>query len=498
MRPLASVLPLSLALGGLLALQPSSAASTGWCRTTPPAPHATPGELDPRTLLGELPARATRLGAGAPSLVTSAEAVDNEWVGGFVDVPKEDCLLGYARGSSSIEDVDVAIYSDEGTQLGRRRGARRAPDGAALPAAPATASTWRRTSSTARGSSSSARSSCRRSGRLVVARALGARGARGRGAAPGRSVARAGRRGARAPARARRLVGGVQARRALGRRSAADVRLVPHRGGRSASTRWSCRTTTSALLDVEAVDGDGRVVARAREGGGARTLTVCSPAAMPGTLAVRPHVGRGLAAVVLARARGEVARDLSARPEIAWAAASNRSTRRATRTIRCSRRAATRSRWRRRTGTLLAGPPHHGAARPEDPRRRVRARRRRRGSAARAARGERMGRRGGAPRRSGEASTSLALFACARDAGAARARDARAPGALRGHRAPGALEGRGLRGAPARRVADARARGGRAGHAVRGQGRAGAGRDARRLARACRGPRPSRRAGACA
>ena len=75
------------------------------------------------------------------------------------------------------------------------------------------------------------------------------------------------------------------------------------------------------LLDVEAVDGDGRVVARAREGGGARTLTVCSPTAMPGTLAIRPHVGRGLAAIVLARVRGEVARDLSARPEIAWAAA---------------------------------------------------------------------------------------------------------------------------------------------------------------------------------
>jgi hypothetical protein len=33
---------------------------------------------------------------------------------------------------------------------------------------------------------------------------------------------------------------------------------------------------------------------------------------------VRPHVGRGRVAVVLARAQGEVVRDLSSRPEVAW------------------------------------------------------------------------------------------------------------------------------------------------------------------------------------
>ena len=57
------------------------------------------------------------MGAGAPALVASGEVVENEWLGGFVDVPRADCLLAYARGSASIEDVDVAIYSDEGTQL---------------------------------------------------------------------------------------------------------------------------------------------------------------------------------------------------------------------------------------------------------------------------------------------------------------------------------------------------------------------------------------------
>ncbi|MBV9949400.1 MAG: hypothetical protein JOZ69_21335, partial [Myxococcales bacterium] len=78
-----------------------------------------------------------------------------------------------------------------------------------------------------------------------------------------------------------------------------------------------------ALLDIEAFDGEGRVMARAREGMGERSLTICSPISMPrGSLSVRPHVGRGLSAVVLARARSEVARDLAARPDVAWTAGS--------------------------------------------------------------------------------------------------------------------------------------------------------------------------------
>jgi hypothetical protein len=77
-----------------------------------------------------------------------------------------------------------------------------------------------------------------------------------------------------------------------------------------------------ALLDVEAVDGEGRVVGRSREGTAMPTLTICSPLEMAGALFIRPHVGTGLAAVVLARAPGEIARDLSTRPDIAWVAPS--------------------------------------------------------------------------------------------------------------------------------------------------------------------------------
>ena len=110
-----AIVACAAALSGCGLFSRGGAASTGPAQVG--APRVTPGELDPRVLLGEVPSRASRLGAGAPSLVRSAEAVENEWIGGFVDVPRNDCLLGYARAASSVNDIDVAIYSDEGTQL---------------------------------------------------------------------------------------------------------------------------------------------------------------------------------------------------------------------------------------------------------------------------------------------------------------------------------------------------------------------------------------------
>jgi hypothetical protein len=75
------------------------------------------GSLDGRALLGELPARAVRLGASEAALVATGQAVDNEWLGGFIAVPRDACLLAYGRAASSVEDLDLAVYSDEGTTL---------------------------------------------------------------------------------------------------------------------------------------------------------------------------------------------------------------------------------------------------------------------------------------------------------------------------------------------------------------------------------------------
>src|SRR5262249_43592785 len=58
------------------------------------APRVTPGSLDVRALLVDLPDRAARAGAGPMSLVASGEAYEGERLGAFVDVPADACLLG--------------------------------------------------------------------------------------------------------------------------------------------------------------------------------------------------------------------------------------------------------------------------------------------------------------------------------------------------------------------------------------------------------------------
>lgn len=284
-----------------------------------PAPRVTAGELDASKLLGEVPARATRLGAGAPSLVTSSEATDNEWVGGFVDVPKDSCLLAYARASPSIEDVDVAVYSDEGTQLAVDEGrdvhptvllcaphpdrvyvAAHVVEGEGLVVVGAQLVPQERAA--------------------VVGRALGARGAVADGPRPAEAWP-----GLQDAVRAHRVALGGTWEEFKRVALSVDARLqtyvaFPMEAGQCIDA-VVVPDDDVALLDVEALDGDGRVVARAREGPGVRTLTLCSPIGMSGSLAVRPHVGRGLAAVVLGRARGEEAGDLSTHAEVAWAAA---------------------------------------------------------------------------------------------------------------------------------------------------------------------------------
>ncbi len=283
-----------------------------------PSPRVTPGGLDPRAVLGDLPQRASRLGAGAPALVSSAEAIDNDWVGGFVDVPPGDCVLGYARGSSSIEDVDVAIYSDEGTQLAADEGRDVHPT--VLLCAPHPDRVYVAGHVVeGEGLVAVAAQLVPKERATILARALGARGAVIQGPRPADAwpglddVVRAHRQALGGTwEEFKRVALSVDARLPtyvsfpVEAEQCVDAVVVPD--------------ADVALLDVEAFDGEGRVLARAREGMGARTLTVCSPMSMPASLAVRPHVGRGLAAVVLSRARVEVGRDLSARPEIAWTA----------------------------------------------------------------------------------------------------------------------------------------------------------------------------------
>jgi hypothetical protein len=75
-----------------------------------------------------------------------------------------------------------------------------------------------------------------------------------------------------------------------------------------------------AVVDVDAFDAEGRVVARAKETATVRSVTVCSQIGVMGSLQIRPHVGRGLVAVVLAKSKGTSAQEMLSRPEVAWVA----------------------------------------------------------------------------------------------------------------------------------------------------------------------------------
>ncbi|MGH7328830.1 MAG: hypothetical protein ACREJX_10830, partial [Polyangiaceae bacterium] len=85
-------------------------------------PRVAAGELDARILLEDLPARATKLGAGPLSIVASGEVTEGERTGAFVDIAEGACLLAYARASSSLEDIDVAAFGEEGNPVASDEG----------------------------------------------------------------------------------------------------------------------------------------------------------------------------------------------------------------------------------------------------------------------------------------------------------------------------------------------------------------------------------------
>jgi hypothetical protein len=290
---------------------PRSAAPLG-------APRVVPGELETKGLLEDLPARVQSAGGGPVSIVAGGEAYEGERLGAFVDVPADACLLAYARASKSVDDLDVAVFSDEGTPLAIDEAPDAHPTTMLCPPHPDRVYGAAHTAS-GEGLVAVAAQLVPKASAAAVGRVAGARGSTGEGPRPADSwpgldeMVREHRKAlGGAWEETRKVALSVDARAPtmtaliLGADECADAVVFP--------------SEDVALLDVEVLDDEGRTVARARESGKARTVTLCSPVAMSGSLAIRPHVGRGLAAVVIARAKGEVARDLTARPEIAWVA----------------------------------------------------------------------------------------------------------------------------------------------------------------------------------
>jgi hypothetical protein len=282
------------------------------------APRVGQGDLDASVLLNDLPARAVRLGAGPLSLVASGEVFEGERLGAFVDVPSDLCLLGYSRASSSIEDLDVGVFSDEGALLADDEAPDVHPTVLLCPPHPERVYMMAH-AVTGEGLVALAAHLVPKDRATVVGRALGARGTTGEGPRPAEAWP-----GLDDDVRSHRAaLGGTweEFRKiALPVDSRAPTFVAFPLEADGCTDAVIIPGDEVALLDVEVLDSESRVVARAREGGRQRALTVCSPLAVAGSLSIRPHIGRGLAAVVLARARGDVVHELTAQPELLWVA----------------------------------------------------------------------------------------------------------------------------------------------------------------------------------
>lgn len=289
--------------------RPATPASTG----AREAPKVTVGPLEARPLLADLPARAGKLGAGPVAIVASGPMAEGERVGAFVEIPKDVCLLAYARASASLEDIDLAAFGEEGNPVAVDEGPDPKPTLLVCPPHPDRVYVAAHAAA-GEGLCVIAAQLVPRERAEAVGKAAGAHGASPKSPEtwPGLDEQ---------VKNHRRALGGTweEQRRvavAVDARAPSSVGFPIEEGG--CTDALVVPDDDVSVLDVDVLDGEGRIVARAKDTTATRSVTVCAQGASTGSLQIRPHVGRGLVAVVVARAKGEAARELRVRPDVAW------------------------------------------------------------------------------------------------------------------------------------------------------------------------------------
>ena len=273
------------------------------CQKTAPlviAPHTVP----PQNLrLAEQPLDPRRIKGAGPfgnSLLLAVEAgVAGDRVSTLLEVAATDCAVVIARGSESVEDLDLIAYGEDGTPLGSDEASDREPSLLICPPHP---------------------------GRI----ALAARIAQGHGlvavgaerVTPALSSKLAQRyavkpRDPSDPSRLKAWPGLdtliVRERERVGGRFQ-DLRRVALALDASAATTLPAAIDAGrcvhglfipsddvAQLDVAVLDDQGRILGRAVGSGRQRSVVVCSPVATDIAFEIRPHAGRGLAVAALSR-----------------------------------------------------------------------------------------------------------------------------------------------------------------------------------------------------
>jgi hypothetical protein len=312
--PRAGAIALVLSLFGYLACQPPPLMHPAPAASAPAPSAPPPSALDPaRRLLEREAAIAIAEGSGPLEVLASDYVSAGDRIGAFVDLGEGSCLLAYARGSEGVDDLDLLSFSDEGAPLAIDEAPDPRPAVILCPPMPGRAHLSVRV---AAGKGLVALGGVRVPFEVAlrVSRALRARGRPGAGgreveAWPGLDAKVEGQR---------RSIGGrwEEIRRvALPVDASAPGRASePIEAGRCVAALVTPSDETSEI-DVQLLDGEGRILGRALELGRDRVAIVCASLGTQAIVEVKPRIGGGVVALVLSRSVAGSEADIAARAE---------------------------------------------------------------------------------------------------------------------------------------------------------------------------------------
>ena len=258
-----------------------------------------------------LPASAFGKASGKPDMhawfrpereseVVSVEAgVAGDRIASLVDLPASSCAIFIARGTDTIEDLDLVAYGEDGAVLGMDEGTDKTPALLVCPPHPTRVYVSARIAAghglVALGVERMAPNDAEQAANIYHAKQR-ANEADGRlGAWPGLTER---------VAEHRRRLGGKWT----------DVRRVAVPLDARIPTRVSANVGANRCLnalvmagdelshvELSAVDQNGHILGRSTALGRDRSLVVCSPLAVPVSFEIRPQSGRGVAVLVLSQ-----------------------------------------------------------------------------------------------------------------------------------------------------------------------------------------------------
>lgn len=281
----------------------------------PVAPKVVAGAPDLKRLVGDTAQRASTLGAGPLAIVASGMVAEGERLGAFVEVPDDACLLAYARGAASLEDLDLHAFTDDGSPIAIDEGPDPKPTILVCPPHPKRFYVALQVAQ-GRGLAVVVAQTVPKARAKPIAVALGARGSLGTVKRPESWP------GMEDSLREhRRTIGGEwedQKRVTLPVDTEAVATTTVSVGTRECVDLLLLPDDDVGLVDAELVDDEGRQVVRARGAGDARSLIACSDEAFVGALRLRSHVGQGQVAVLVSRTSIDYAKDAKSKPELAF------------------------------------------------------------------------------------------------------------------------------------------------------------------------------------